>query len=197
MWLGLEQHMSLETVVPDEASIKSTFHCCGGLLLYWNGDNSRQINTKTSCELCPIHRVDVGNACFCKLRIRWTLTFPCAAIKCSLFSLVLWHCCAYGQISTKTIKSGLEKDPVQAQKTWFCRHKQGWNLSSGVAITNVETLLKHALYYRNVDMVCVTRTNLNVFVVCRNVTYQHVTLATPLSFGWPGPLTRWRSDCNS
>lgn len=183
VWLGLEQHMSLETVVPDKASIKSTFHCCGGPLLYWNGDNSRQINTKTR------------NVCSCKLRIRWT--FPCAAIKCSLFSLVLWHCCAYGQISTKTIKSGLEKDPVQAQKTWFCRHKQGWNLSSGATITNAETLLKHELYYRNVDMVCMTWTNLNVFVVCRNVTSQHVTLATPLSFGWPGPLTRWRSDCNS
>lgn len=108
------------------------------------------------------------------------LTFPCAAIRCCLS---VWFCDTYGQISTKTTKSGLEKDPVQAQKTWFCRHKQGWNLSSGVTITNVETLLKHELYYRNVDMVCVTRTNVNVFVVCRNVTYQHVTLATPLSFG--------------
>ena len=49
--------MSLETVVPDEASIKSTFRSCGGILLYWNGDNSRQINTKTSCKLGPIHRV--------------------------------------------------------------------------------------------------------------------------------------------
>ena len=109
-------------------------------------------------------------------------------------------------LAQKQLSQVWGKDPIQAQNTWFCCHKQVWKLSSGVALTNVETLLKYETYYRNVDMICMTQTNVNVFVVCRNFSYQHVIQATPLevktlffflSFWWTSPLSRWRSDCNS